>query len=449
MPTRLLNLLARIAQWYRQDPHRAAVIGLFAGSTLITCGLIGSKPVEAGRMAEPVEIALYPVAVPAQETKTSEDLSAEHPLTRTVTIGRGDNMSLVFARAGLSGSDLQELLDVRNGTSALRDVFPGQTLEFRMSRDQKLSELRFAKSPLETTVFRRTREGFTMASEVRTPEVRRAFRHAVLQSSLFEAGLATGMSHATILELANVFGGVIDFALDPRKGDTFSVLYEERYIDGEKIGEGDIVAAEYVNSGRRYAAYRFVDSSGRAGYFSADGESMRKAFLRAPLDFTRVTSNFNMRRMHPIARVVRPHRGVDYGAPTGTPVYASGDGRVLESGYSRGNGNFVYIKHDGNIVTRYLHLHKRMVRKGDRVDQGQTIGTVGATGLATGPHLHYEFLVDGTQRNPRSILDRLPRARSLSGGELAAFKSGTSALDTQLAQFTKAWEVALASTDDG
>jgi murein DD-endopeptidase MepM/ murein hydrolase activator NlpD len=174
---------------------------------------------------------------------------------------------------------------------------------------------------------------------------------------------------------------------------------------------------------------------------------MRKAFLRSPLDFTRVTSNFNMRRMHPIARIIRPHRGVDYGAPTGTPVYSSGDGRVLESGYGRGNGNYVYVQHDGQITTRYLHLHKRLVKKGQRVEQGQTIGTVGATGLATGPHLHYEFLVSGVQKNPRSVLDNLPRARSLSGKELARFRSGIAGFDAQLTTYTKAWELAVASND--
>ncbi len=358
-------------------------------------------------------------------------------------------MSLVFARAGLNGSDLQALLDVKKGAEALRDVYPGQTLRFTMDENHRLLELRFAKSPVETTLFRKDGESFQMISELKDPEIRHAFRHAVVQSSLFDAGIQAGVSHRTILELANVFGGVIDFALDPRKGDVFSVLYEERYVDGEKVGEGEIIAAEYVNDGHRYSAYRFEDTSGRTGYFSSDGVSMRKAFLRAPLDFTRVTSSFNMRRMHPIARVVRPHRGVDYGAPTGTPVYASGDGLVLESGYGRGNGNFVFVRHEGNIVTRYLHLHKRLVRKGQRVSQGQTIGTVGATGLATGPHLHYEFLVDGTHRNPSSILDRLPRARSLSGKELAAFKAGIAGVDAQLSQFTKAWEVAVASNEDG
>lgn len=451
MPPKISSLLSTVVERHRRDPHRMAVIGLFVGAALITAGLVGSKPVEARRITVPIELPSRTEQASVGIEEAAHDASGvgtDRLLTSNVTIARGDNMSLVFARAGLSGSDLQALLDVDKGAEALRDVFPGQTLQFTMDHDHRLVELRFAKSPLETTLFRKDGGTFQMLSELKEQEIRHAFRHAVVQSSLFEAGIDSGVSHRTILELANVFGGVIDFALDPRKGDVFSVLYEERYVDGEKIGEGDIIAAEYVNDGRRYSAYRFVDASGRMGYFSSDGVSMRKAFLRSPLDFTRVTSNFNMRRLHPIAKVVRPHRGVDYGAPTGTPVYASGDGRVVESGYSRGNGNFVYIKHDGNIVTRYLHLHKRLVRKGERVDQGKTIGTVGATGLATGPHLHYEFLVDGTHRNPRSIMDRLPRARSLSGSELASFKASISGLDTQLAQFSKAWELAVASNED-
>lgn len=451
MPPKIISLLSSLADRHRREPHRIAVIGLFVGATLITAGLMGSKPVEARRITVAIELAPQAEQKPVgtQEVADQTDgVDGDKLLTSNVTISRGDNMSLVFARAGLSGADLQALLDVDKGAEALRDVFPGQTLQFTMDQDHRLLELRFAKSPLETTLFRKDGDTFRMLAELKEPEIRHAFRHAVVQSSLFEAGIDSGVSHRTVLELANVFGGVIDFALDPRKGDVFSLLFEERYVDGEKIGEGDIIAAEYVNDGRRYSAYRFVDASGRTGYFSSDGVSMRKAFLRSPLDFTRVTSNFNMRRLHPIARVVRPHRGVDYGAPTGTPVYASGDGRVVESGYSRGNGNFVYIKHDGNIVTRYLHLHKRLVRKGERVNQGKTIGTVGATGLATGPHLHYEFLVDGTHRNPRSILDRLPRARSLSGSELASFKASISGFDAQLAQFSKAWELAVASNED-
>jgi murein DD-endopeptidase MepM/ murein hydrolase activator NlpD len=308
--------------------------------------------------------------------------------------------------------------------------------------------MRYARTALETSVFRRVAAGFEVYSEVQTPEVRRAFRHAVISNSLFEAGTAAGLSNRMILELANVFGGVIDFALDPRAGDTFSLLYEEQYLDGEKIGEGAIVAAQYLNDGKLHSAYRFIDSSGQAGYFSEDGVSMRKAFLRSPLDITRVSSNFNMRRLHPIARVVRPHRGVDYAASTGTPVYSSGDGRVIASGYSRGNGNYVFIQHGDSITTRYLHLHKRLVNNGARVRQGQTIGTVGATGLATGPHLHYEFLVDGVHRNPRTVLDNLPRARALDRAEMAAFSPSAGTLHSQLESYTAAWQLAVASASD-
>lgn len=205
------------------------------------------------------------------------------------------------------------------------------------------------------------------------------------------------------------------------------------------------IAAEYVNDGKRFAAYRYTDSNGDQGYFSADGVSMRKAFMLAPLDFTRVSSNFNMRRMHPIMKVIRPHRGVDYSASTGTPVYASGDGKVTASGYSRSNGNYVYIQHDNRYMTRYLHLHKRTVKPGERVKQGQTIGTVGATGLATGPHLHYEFLVDGVHKNPRTALESLPRARTLAGKELASFRAKIAGEQTQLATYTNAWEMAIVS----
>lgn len=443
----LQTLFTRISETRRARPHRMAILGLLVGVALITAGLIRSDPVEANRIAIPIDIPAE-TTTPEPALAIPLEQATDTGRTAVIEVRRGDNMSLIFGRAGLSSADLQQVLDADARARTLRDIYPGQTLTFRVQDNDQLAELRFAKSPAETTVFTRDGGSFRMTSELKEAEVRRAFRHAVVKSSLFEAGVEAGLSNRMILELANVLGGVLDFALDPRAGDTFSVLYEERYIDGEKTGEGSIIAAEYVNEGRRHAAYQFVDSSGQPGYFSADGVSMRKAFLRSPLDFTRVTSNFNMRRLHPIAKVVRPHRGVDYGAPTGTPVYSSGDGKVVASGYSRSNGNYVYIQHDGRIVTRYLHLHKRLVQAGQRVRQGQTIGSVGATGLATGPHLHYEFLVDGAHKNPRTALDSMPRARSLQGSELARFKANLGGVENQLATYTKAWELAVASNED-
>jgi len=425
------------------------VLGVGLGVALITLGLIGSDPVEANRIRVPVEIEISRAPI-GPTLSGSTDAADPSPLgsdrVMEVVVRRGDNLSLIFERSGLRRADLQRVLDADAKDHTLRSIFPGQTLSFRTDDAGTLLELRYVRSPLESIVYSGGESGFRRERELRSAEVRQAFRHATVRSSLFEAGLDSGISTKVILELATVLGGVIDFALDPRVGDTFSVLYEEKYLDGEKIGEGVILAAEYVNAGRHHAAFRYVDAQGDTGYFSPDGVSMRKAFLRAPLDFTRVSSNFNMRRLHPVAKVVRPHRGVDYAASTGTPVYASGDGRVIASAYSRNNGNYIFVEHPGKIVTRYLHLHKRLVKTGTRVKQGQTIGTVGSTGLATGPHLHYEFLVNGVHRNPRTVLDNLPRARSLDAAELAQFRSRISGVQTRLASYTKAWELALSST---
>lgn len=433
--------------------HSLGVLTLTLGAVLILAGLAGSDQVEANRAPTPIAVPLD--IAPSKATTDAGDVYATAQVAgeqagynaswRDMEVRRGDSLSMIFGRAGLNSTDLQSVLDADARSKSLRSIYPGQTVSIKIDSEGRLSEMRYARSPLETRIFTRNGEGFSVAEETRSPEVRKAFRHANLESSLFEAGQEAGLSGRMILELASVFGGVIDFVLDPRAGDSFSVLYEEQYLDGEKVGEGAIIAAEYVNDGKRFAAYRYTDSNGDQGYFSADGVSMRKAFMLAPLDFTRVSSNFNMRRMHPIMKVIRPHRGVDYSASTGTPVYASGDGKVTASGYSRSNGNYVYIQHDNRYMTRYLHLHKRTVKPGERVTQGQTIGTVGATGLATGPHLHYEFLVDGVHKNPRTALESLPRARTLAGKDLASFRAKIAGEQTQLATYTNAWEMAIVS----
>jgi murein DD-endopeptidase MepM/ murein hydrolase activator NlpD len=448
MPPTESRISKALPLWSAAAPHGAAVFAFLLGVALIVAGLVGSDPVEANRISitGQSQAIISPQAnLPALEPSPSPSVTGNRIIEAEVR--RGDTLSIIFGRAGLPTATLQQVLDADRRSHALQDLFPGQNLRFEVDATGTLVTFRHSKSPLETTVYERKSDSFSARSEVRTPEIRRAFRHAVVKRSMYEAGQDAGLSGRMILELANVLGGVVDFALDPRVGDTFSVLFEEKYLDGERIAEGAIIAAEYVNEGRRHTAYRFTDSAGQTGYYGGDGVSMRKMFLRAPLDFTRVSSNFNMRRLHPIARVVRPHRGVDYSAPTGTPVYASGDGRVTEAGYSRGNGNYVFIAHDGRIVTRYLHLHKRLVKAGQRVSQGQTIGTVGATGLATGPHLHYEFLVDGSHRNPRTELDKLPRARTLDKREMARFSPEVSGLQTLLAKYGAAWELAVANAD--
>ena len=225
-------------------------------------------------------------------------------------------------------------------------------------------------------------------------------------------------------------------------------MYEELYLDGEKYKDSHIIAASFTNQGKTYNAYRYTDSSGQSAYYNEDGVSMRKAFLLAPVDFSRISSNFNLRRLHPIYKTTRPHRGTDYAAPTGTPVYAAGDGRVIKAGYSRANGNYVFIKHGERYVTHYLHLNKRRVKQGQRVSQSQVIGTVGSTGAATGPHLHYEFLVNGVHRNPRTIHKQFPKAKSLPASELALFRQNINEASLQLASLQTDKRLALNSSAD-
>jgi murein DD-endopeptidase MepM/ murein hydrolase activator NlpD len=328
-----------------------------------------------------------------------------------VTVRRGDNLSLIFSRAGFSDRDVFDVTSNDN-TGALRKIFPGQLIGFAANEERQLVAVRHIESSLKQTVYANIDGTFVSEVIVREPQVE--------ERSV--AGDRADLSANIIMELASILGGVIDFALDPRKGDQITILFEEHFLDGEKISDGNILATSYKTSRRTVDAYRYTDSQNVTGYYDGEGVSMRKAFLKAPLDFTRVSSRFNPNRLHPIYKTKRPHRGTDYAAPTGTPVYAAGDGRVVEAGYNRSNGNYLFIQHGEGFKTHYLHLNKKRVTRGDRVKQGQVIGTVGSTGAATGPHLHYEFLVNGVHRNPRTVHKILPKAKSLPESEIALFK---------------------------
>jgi len=257
----------------------------------------------------------------------------------------------------------------------------------------------------------------------------------VIQTSLFMAAKEAGLSDAMIMKLANIFGWDIDFVLDIRAGDRFMLVYEKIYRDGEFLRDGNILAATFINQGERFQAVYFADGE-HSDYFAPDGRNMRKAFLRAPLNFSYISSGFNPKRMHPVLKRIRPHNGIDYYAPKGTPVYAAGAGVVTRSGYSAANGNHVFIKHANNIETKYLHFTKTAVKIGQKVKQGQTIGYVGSTGLATGPHLHYEFVVNGVHRNPRTV--PLPKSEPLKGDKLLAFQAQSAPMLTQLSRMESA-----------
>ncbi len=377
-------------------------------------------PLAASTSESSVSLAAMAEAEEVAALTAEEDL-AEAPAERdwtVVTVQPGQTMERIFRQVGLGPGLLHRVVHLDDDTRGLARIRPGDQFAFDIDADEGFRALR-AELDEESWLFvEQGADGLTSRIEPRALDRRVVESSGIISSSLFNAAKAAGLSDSMTMRLANIFGWDIDFALDIRAGDRFALVYEEVWREGQYLRDGPILAARFTNQGETFEAIRF-DAGNGPDYFAPDGRPMRKAFLRAPLNFTRVTSNFNPRRFHPITRQVRPHNGTDYGAPTGTPVWAAGDGRVIRSAYNNVNGHYVFVQHGNNIITRYLHLSRRDVRQGDRVRQGQTIGAVGMTGLATGPHLHYEFLVNGVHRNPRTV--DLPDADPLPSDLLDSF----------------------------
>ncbi len=412
---------------------------LLVGFTALPSEKAAAKRIET--IALPIAAETPPPS--SQPDETSSEVA--HTTQKVVKVKPGDNLSRIFKRAGLNDRHMMGLLNSNKETKRLASLYPGHTLEFSIDDAGELHRLNYISDRLNSFAFEKQENGYGYSESKRTPDIRHAQASAFITQSLYTAGIDARLDDKLIMELADVFGWDVDFALDIRKGDHFKVVYEEKFLDGEKIGNGSIIAAEFTNQGEKFQAIRYENTRGNVGYYTPEGKSMRKEFLRAPLDFRRISSNFNPRRLHPVLKTKRPHRGIDYAASTGTPVWSSGNGRVIKAGYSKANGNYVVIQHGNSIQTKYLHLHKRYVKKGQKVKQKQKIGTVGSTGLATGPHLHYEFLMSGVHRNPRTIVNKLPKAKSISANELARFMMDTR---TQVALLNEAFAPTQYATAD-
>lgn len=441
----------RMATPFRHFPHsHVLALALLTGSLAIFA-MLPSDEASATRSTVAIEIPSLDAdnAAEVLQTETSDEAIYETQALETtkVTVKSGDNLSRLFKRAGLNDRHMMELLSSHEETERLASLRPGHMLEFSINEEKQLFRLDYVMDRLNSYSFVRNGPGFDFNEIYREPDIRVAQSAAFITQSLYTAGVDARLDNKLIMELAEIFGWDIDFALDIRKGDHFKVVYEERFLDGEKLGNGSIIAAEFTNQGEKFQAVRYVNAKGEAGYFTPDGKSMRKEFLRAPVDFRRISSRFNPRRLHPIFKTVKPHRGIDYAAPRGTPVWSSGNGRVTASGYSKANGNYVVIQHGNSVQTKYLHLHKRFVKTGQRVKQKQKIGTVGSTGYATGAHLHYEFLMNGVHRNPRTILNKLPKAKSISPQELSRFILQTRDMVAQLNESTSDTQYATAEQE--
>ena len=315
-------------------------------------------------------------------------------------------------------------------------VKPGQKIRWTRTADNHIVTMELEISPLANHIISRSEDGtFSYELSERVADYVPRFASATINSSLLYDGAQAGIPTQILYQMITLYGWDIDFALDLRKGDTFSLIYEEVQLEGEKIGYGNILIARFNNRGRELTALRYEDPSGNDGYYTPEGSSMRKAFLRNPIDFARISSRFNLNRRHPVLNTIRAHRGTDYAAPTGTPIKTTGDGKVVFAGRQNGFGNVVIIQHGSRYRTKYAHMSKfgKGIRSGKYVKQGQVIGYVGMTGLATGPHLHFEFLVDGVHRD--SLRVDLPKAESVSSKDRADFSLVSKKLTNWLDNF--------------
>ncbi|MFT5676229.1 MAG: murein DD-endopeptidase MepM/ murein hydrolase activator NlpD [Paraglaciecola sp.] len=411
-----------------------------AASMVLILALLPSEPAVASRHTatttlEPGKRYELPV--------NFDNFSIEQPTTlneqmvrQAFNVRKGDNLAKIFQRAGLTPQETYKFSRAGKDAKKLLKMMPGQSISLEIDTDGSLTSLAYSYSPTETLIITLGNDA-KLSSKIENKNVDVSLNYAQgeINSSFWNAGRGANLSDNQIMNLAGIFGWDIDFALELRQGDRFSVLFEEKYIDGGFVQYGDIVAAEFVNQGESYTAIRYADGN----YYTPEGHSMRKSFLRAPVSFKYISSSFKKNRFHPVQKRWKAHRGVDYAADRGTPIMAAGDGRVIRSSYDKYNGHHVFIQHGEKYVTKYLHFTKRKVKKGESVKQGQIIGTLGSTGLASGPHLHYEFLVDGVHRNPRTVT--LPKALPIAKKEASAFQK---VAKNRLKQLTNSKRIMLA-----
>ena len=361
--------------------------------------------------SQPILVEQLPSYLSSPEFEQAVIRSDLEPLghDHVIVVKRGNTVSGIFDSLSVPQTDMYSIMASPIGRASLRRIHPGQELTFSFDGNGELRRLSMQVAIDRRVEFLRSGKGQFDGTETLLP-VQTRLTHSVGQfsygDSLSSVGLDSGIRDPrTIMRAANLLAWEVDFWHDPRPGDTFQLIYDRQYIDGNFLADGTIYAVEFVNRGKVIQSFRYDAPGLGPNYYTRDGKSNRSVFLRAPLEYTRVSSSFNLKRFHPILKTVRPHLGIDYAAPRGTPVRSVGDGVVTAAGRTRANGNYVVISHGSIYQTKYLHLHtiKKGVTRGAVVSQGQVLGTVGMTGLATGPHLHYEFLVNGEHRDPKTI----------------------------------------------
>lgn len=377
--------------------------------------------------------ALRTVMLPLPELAVAADPAdvVSRDTIETVQVEPGQTLGEICAELEIPASDLHRLLQHPGANGPLTRIRTGAEFDFEFDAEGKFVAVRFDKDDTTRTELRLSDAGVSETTLARDVQRRTFAASGEISQSLFAAGAEAGMSDATLLELANVFSYDIDFVQDIRVGDRFTVVYDEVWRDGERLHSGNIIAASFTNQNKRFHAFRYTRRDGREDYFDGEGRPIKKSFLRMPIEFARISSRFNPNRRHPVLGTIRAHKGVDYAAATGTPIRAAGDGRVAFAGWKGGYGRAVVIEHGNGYSTLYGHMSRLgRFKAGSRVRQGEVIGHVGRSGLATGPHLHYEFRVKGVHRDPLKVT--LPKPEPLPATELARFRAHTGPMLAQL-----------------
>jgi len=450
-----------------QGPAKSKALQWFAvglGIPLVGLALINALSTSAPTESPPEQ----PIMTATDNDQVASDALVESPITTdtllatqipleeaapelrfdklVVTVGRGDTMEKLFRKNNLDLANLMSIVQLDEAKRRFRKIKPGDVFEITHDQGQLVS----IYSELDLTSALRIdkqESGFSASVIDRPIEIRKRHAYGVINSSLFESAVEANLSDKVIMNIAGIFAWDVDFVLDIREGDNYYVQFEEIWQDGDFVTDGEIIAAEFNNNGRTIQAIRFKDATDSSDYFTPEGNSVRKAFIRAPVDFTRISSRFNPNRRHPILNTIRAHRGVDYAAPRGTPIKASGDGKVIFRGTKSGYGRTIILQHGGNITTLYAHMSgfAARARVGARVRQGQAIGFVGATGLATANHLHYEYRLNGVHRNPRTV--KLPDAEPIAEQYRQQFLAAAGPILQELEQFKSTKIASIAFSD--
>lgn len=347
-------------------------------------------------------------------------------------IQRNDSVASLLARLKINSEDKSGFLHDARNIKTMRRLVPGKTIHAQTTAAGELLALRYFPGGSEQLLVEKTDGTFKENKSQFNIETHIKMKSGVIRSSLFAATDGANVPDSVAIQIAEIFASDIDFHRDLRKEDRFKVVYELRYSNGELTGAGRVLAVEFINKGKTYQAVYFEANDKERGYYTPDGKNLRRAFLRSPLKFSRISSGFTRSRYHPVLKKWRAHKGVDYAARRGTPVRATANGTVAVSTRQRGYGKLIILKHRGRYSTAYAHLSAfaKGLRKGKRVNQGDIIGYVGSTGLATGPHLHYEFRINGVQRNPLRVV--MPAAIPLAAKNLPAFNKNTEPLMARL-----------------